>query len=690
MNISINNIREKLALLLVGFLLILSQNAQGQNATTTTIDELRDTINAERYDDVFLKDRIGSTTTVPFFSTDGRRFWYSWSEAGGKSEYHVYEEGKGKSVISNIDDFEPRTYPHINPYGTSPDSLYRLCEDSVKNLYLENLQTGTRQQLTTDGNVGYTFDIVDVKWLDNDKFVIMRSDKRGVRRFSLTYSLGMPPMSYEYDYEIPGDDVVERQQMYFGDLKTGKFSLVNTEKWSGQALTFQKAEGVSDRVYLWREKRTRDIRELCSIDCNGIFRIILTETSKPRINPDMFSCHIIEGKDIFIWSDRTGWGHYYHYDTEGNLKGAVTKGNWTAGRILSYDNQRKELYIQGFGKEKGRNPNYAFVYRVGYDGKNIKLITPENANHSVSVGPQCRLIVDIFSRIDQPTTVCVRNRNGRILSTLEQTDISKLIEYGWKMPEEFVVKAADGVTDLYGIMWKPYDFNPENKYPIISQVYPGPFTETVWTDFTVFDKYHNAALAQRGFIVVVFGHRGSCPHRSKEYNVYGYGNLRDYPLEDDKYGLEQLAKRYSFIDINRVGIVGHSGGAMMSATALMTYPDFYKAAVASSGNYDNTIYNRFWGETYQGIGEDNKFDVKTVMQLAPNLKGHLMLVTGDADQNVHPAHTQRLVEALIQSNKDFELLVLPGQTHHYDYKHQQYFERKKRDFFCKWLKQNEK
>ena len=283
-------------------------------------------------------------------------------------------------------------------------------------------------------------------------------------------------------------------------------------------------------------------------------------------------------------------------------------------------------------------------------------------------------------------TVAVRNGGGKLIQIIEKVDISRLLDYGWKYPETFKMKAADGLTDLYGIMWKPYDFDPGRKYPIISQVYPGPFTETVWNDFTVFDRYHNAALAQRGFIVVVFGHRGSSPYRSKNYYVYGHGNLRDYPLADDRAGLEQLGRRYPFIDLSRVGIVGHSGGAMMAAAALMTYPDFYKAAVASSGNYDNRIYNRNWGEQYQGIGEDNKFSVKTVQELAPRLKGHLMLVTGDRDQNVHPAQTQRLVEALIQANKDFELLVLPGQEHHYDFKHQMYFERKKRDFFSKYLK----
>jgi dipeptidyl aminopeptidase/acylaminoacyl peptidase len=234
-------------------------------------------------------------------------------------------------------------------------------------------------------------------------------------------------------------------------------------------------------------------------------------------------------------------------------------------------------------------------------------------------------------------------------------------------------------------MWKPFDLDPNKKYPVISQVYPGPQTETVWSDFTVLDRYNNTALAQRGFIVVCMGHRGASPTRGKAYASYGYGNLRDYPIDDDRYGLQQPASRYTFIDSTRVGIVGHSGGALMSLVAMCTYPDFYKVAIASSGNYDNYIYHRNWGEYYQGIGEDNSFSVKTAMELAPNLKGKLLLVTGESDKNVNPSNTYRMLDALIKANKNFDMLVLPGQDHHYEGVYKAYFERKKRDYFSKYL-----
>ena len=418
----------------------------------------------------------------------------------------------------------------------------------------------------------------------------------------------------------------------------------------------------------------------------GDVKVILHEVSKPYLNEELFSCRVLNGgEDILLWSDRSGWGHYYHYDGNGKLLNAVTSGEWTAGRIMKIDTVKKQIYLYGYGKEKGCNPNYTHMYRVGFNGRRLTLLTPGNATHSAFVHLGGGLIVDNFSRIDTVPQIAVRDINGRLLTILEKTDISRLLEYGWKYPEQFTVKAADGKTDLYGIMWKPYDFDPSKKYPIVSQVYPGPQTETVWTDFTVFDRYNNTALAQRGIIVVCFGHRGGSPYRDKAYATYGYGNLRDYALADDKAGLEQLGRRYSFIDTNRIGIFGHSGGGMMAFAAICTYPDFYKVAVASSGNHDNRIYNRTWGETYQGIGDDHKFTVKTNQKLAKYLKGHLLLVTGEVDNNVHPANTFRVANELILQGKDFDLLLLPNQGHAYEGPYKSYFEKKKRDYFTKYL-----
>lgn len=656
--------------------------------TTSLTYPADDTVNVERYDDRNLRKLVGSMSTVPFFHHSERRFWYSWQETGGRQQLKVWDARRGKYEIETTEGFDDYHPPRIMPYGTSPDSLYRLAEDPMYNLYVENLRTGERHILCHDGEEKRRFEIIDAQWFGN-RFIIHRIDRRGVRQFGILYYNHISPMSRNYDYELPGDTCIATTEFFVGDAGKGTLSQVDVRKWKYQDIVLQSADGMKDRMFFWRRKRTRDIAELCSIDTCGTLRIVLTEQQKPIINPDMFQCRIENaGQDIFLWSDRTGWGHLYHYNGAGRLLSSVTSGNWTAGRIAAIDVKKRQVYFYGYGREKGRNPYYPHLYKAGFDGKGIKLLTPENADHNTFVNVPCRLIVDIHSRIDLPPTVLVRDTEGKLLEVIERTDVSRLHEYGWKEPEMFEVMAADSITPLYGLMWKPFDFDPSRKYPVISQVYPGPFTETVWTDYTVFDKYHNAALAQRGFIVVVFGHRGGSPYRSKKYYDYGHGNLRDFPLADDKAGIEQLARRFSFIDSTRVGIVGHSGGGMMAATAIMTYPDFYKVAVASSGNYDNRIYNRNWGENYQGTDDECLFSVPTVQELAHNLKGHLLLATGDADQNVHPAHTLRLADALIRANKDFELLILPGCPHHYDERddtYQKYFERKKRDFFVRWL-----
>lgn len=666
-----------------------------QTAVSATIVEAdqKDTVNVERYDDTNLRPLVSSLETVPWFHKTKDRFWYTWHKVGEKSEseYYAWERGKGKRKVTRekADSLIAGDMPKLTPYGTSMDSLWRLSVDSLRDLVLENLKTRSRAVLFHGVTDDFPFEIIDVKWLSGDKFILPRIDHRGVRKFGMMWGGDyIIPTTLTYEYEIPGDTIVKTTHYYIGDCKLQTLREVDIAKWRCQQVVPQKADGVDDRIFFWRNKKTRDVAELCTIDGEGHLRVLITEAAKPRINPDMFECKVTnKGNDIFLWSDRTGWGHIYHYDGDGKLLNAVSAGSWTAGRICAVDEKAKRLFFYGYGREAGRNPSYQHLYRAGYNGKDLRLLTPEDAEHAVHVSPNCQLVVDNFSTVSTPPTIVVRSCDGKLLDTLERSDVGQLYAYGWKAPEQFTVKAADGKTDLYGLMWKPYDFDPSRKYPVISQVYPGPFTETVWNAFTVFDKYHNAALAQRGFIVVVFGHRGSSPLRDKAYNTYGYGNLRDYPLADDKAGLEHLAQSHAFVDLTRVGIVGHSGGGMMAAAAIMTYPDFYKAAVASSGNYDNRVYNRMWGETYQGIAGDNaQFTVKTVQELAPRLKGHLMLVTGDVDQNVHPIHTQRLVEALIKANKDFDLLVLPGQQHHYDFKHQMYFERRKRDFFERWLK----
>ena len=363
----------------------------------------------------------------------------------------------------------------------------------------------------------------------------------------------------------------------------------------------------------------------------------------------------------------------------------ITDGYYTVGDIERVDTTAQVIYYEAFGAEEGINPYFAMKYRINFDGSGNQLLTPEPANHSFSMSDNHDYWVDNYSRVDQAPKSVLRDRRGNVVMELEETDLSKAVEAGWQAPEYFSVKAADGQTDLHGVMWKPFDFDPEKEYPIVSYVYPGPQTEPWPIGFSFSGR--QMPLAQVGMVVVAFGNRGGSPMRSKYYHNYGYGDLRDYPLADNKYGLEQLGARYDWVDLDRVGIFGHSGGGFMSTAALLSYPAFYDVAVSSAGNHDNNVYNMWWGEVHDGVesktrtkketeeneeGEEEEVEVEeeyfeagieTNQSLAGNLEGHLLLVHGDIDSNVHPANTMRLVNELIKAGKRFDMMLLPGKRH---------------------------
>ncbi len=641
----------------------------------------------------FTKGELNLTAVTyrPQFSTDEQTV-----EVGYNGDTYDYNYAK-KTLVKREKKASER-FPVYLTGNQSPDKNW-LLYSRHHNLYFKGLTGDTTEQvLAADGAEYHSFSIneldkfaningvTDAVWTpDSKSFYVLRKDTRKVMTLSVFNSasnFGRPFLS-TYKYELPGDKEVAQYDFYVGNAAARTLKKVNLDRWPDQEVEVLRNQTSNEEVFLLRKKRSRDEIELCAVNLKtGVLRVVINEVSKPFINSDLFNVSLIDGgKDIIWWSDRTGWGQYYHYDNSGKLLNTTTAGDWTAGKIVGTDTAKRVIYFYGYGKEKGRNPNYAFLYKVGFDGRNQKLLTPEDATHAVFMSPNKKYFVDYYSRIDLEPTTIVRNTEGKYIEEVLRPDFSKLYAYGWKKPEMFTVKAKDGVTELYGLMWKPFNFDPNKKYPIISQVYPGPFTETVWTEFTVTDRYNNTSLAQMGFIVVVMGHRGSSPYRNAKYYKYGHGNLRDYALEDDKYGLEQLAARFSFIDLNKVGIFGHSGGGMMSTAAICTYPDFYKVAVSSSGNHDNRIYNRTWGESYQGFEQP----IALNQSLAKNLKGHLLLVTGESDQNVNPANTYRMADALIKADKDFDLMVLPGQSHTYEEPYKTYFQKRLRKYFAEYL-----
>ena len=481
--------------------------------------------------------------------------------------------------------------------------------------------------------------------------------------------------------------------------KTAKKAKV--DKWKDQYVMPLHVTSDSKYLFFERTKRTWDEVDVCSVNLSTLeVKEIIHEEDKPYRDPHARNVAILnDGKDILFRSERTGWGHYYHYDGDGNLKNVMTSGEWVTGYINSIDTLKRKVYLYGYGKDKKVNPFYYMLFEVDIDKEGVTPLSTEDGQHNVNFLKSHNYYIDTYSRVDMEPKIMLKDRKGKVIMELAKPDLDLVYASGWKKPERFVVKAADNITDLYGVMRKPSDFNPEKKYPIISVVYPGPYFGFVPTNFTLDDSYCTR-MAQLGFIVITVGHRGDTPMRGKAYHRYGYGNMRDYPLADDKYAIEQLAQRHSFINGKKVGIYGHSGGGFMAAAAIFTYPDFYTAAVSCSGNHDNSIYNRGWGECYNGVKEvekvvkdslgnetkeyEYKFSVKSNAEIAKNLKGHLMLVTGDMDKNVNPAHTYRVAQALIEAGKDFDMLVIPGAGHGYG-SADKYFEKKMYRFFAKHL-----
>ena len=607
-------------------------------------------------------------------------------------------------------------------------NLYRMSiADYRKAQKDEKDSTIVEIQLTKDGSehfgYGIPYSILNTDTLCNGKrrgvwgywspdskhFVTVVTDERKVKDLWVINSLASPRPTLEtYRYQMPGEMNAPEDHLYIFNMTDNTRKEIRTAAWKNQTLMIESRpyqmkerdaefrsdvwQGDNNRFFLTRSSRDLHRIDVCTytIGEDSIVPIV-----KERMNTyqETRPIQVLSGGKEFIqWSERDGWAHLYLYDDQGNLKNRITKGPWHVERVVKVDPATRTIYFTANGREEGENPYYEHLYKVNADGSGLKLLTQGEYFHEIDIDDDARFIVDNYSRVNTVPNAVLIDRNGNKVMDLQESDFSQLFAAGYQFPELFTVKAADGVTDLYGVMYKPYNFDSTKVYPIVDYVYPGPQVEAVYYPFTRM-SVRTDRLAQAGFIVISVGQRGGHPSRSKWYHNYGYGNMRDYPLADHKAAVEQLAARYNYIDIDRVGIHGHSGGGFMSTAAILQYPDFYKAAVSCAGNHDNRIYNRWWSETHHGVKEEvsEKGDTTFVYKIATNpeiakqLKGHLMLVHGDIDNNVHPANTIRVVDALIRANKRFEMLILPGQRHGFGDMNE-YFYWRLVDFFSQWLK----
>jgi dipeptidyl aminopeptidase/acylaminoacyl peptidase len=550
---------------------------------------------------------------------------------------------------------------------------------------------------------------VGVFWSPDSKhFVINRQDARKVKDLWVINSVASPRPTIEtYKYWMPGEKESATEYLYLFDLATQSGKSLNVSQFKDQSVSIWADPGkvntrdddyrplqwlgTNDKFYFTRTSRDQKRIDVCVADANtGEVKALVEERFNSFIEINRIGL-INGGKEFIHWSERDGWAHLYLYDGDGKLKNQITTGAFHCEDILGIDETKRVLYFSANGREANEDPYYLHAYRVNFDGTGLKLLNPGDFDHAMRMNDGKSFFVDNFSRVNTVPKSVLYAADGRKIMELETADFSSLFAAGYKFPETFKVKADDGITDIYGVMYKPFDFDSTRKYPLIEYVYPGPQTEAVNKAFgRGFDRTDR--LAQMGFVVITLGNRGGHPARSKWYHNFGYGNLRDYGLADKKAAAEQLADRFKFIDINRVGIHGHSGGGFMSTAAMLVYPDFFKVAVSSAGNHDNAVYNRWWSEQHHGVKEvigdkgDTSFvySIEKNPDLAKNLKGHLMLSHGDIDNNVHPANSIRMANALIRANKRFDLVYLPGQRHGYG-DMTEYFFWRQADYFAEHL-----
>ncbi len=579
-------------------------------------------------------------------------------------------------------------------YARTAREIQNQREQEQQQQQQEREDQGEQQQQQDDDidttNQNARMPSVPIVWShDSNKFALVRRDSRKVADLWVINALAQPRPTLEtYRYAMPGEANIPQSEVHVFDrtskqrvtVKANQFTdqtvnlatrpaRTNIQRDPRRPLPAEWLSDTSDKLYFTRLSRDQHRMDVVVANtASGEVKTLIEERLNTYVESKPLRL-VSNGSELVFWSERDGWGHYYVYDAAtGALKNRVTEGEFVTTGIEGVDDKARVLFVSAGGREKGEDPYYTHLYRVGFDGSGMKLLNPGDASHAVSVTDSARFYVDNASRIDGAPESNLCDTGGTVVMKLETPDLSALTAAGFKFPEPFTVKADDGITDLYGVMYKPFDFDPARKYPIIAFVYPGPQTESVTKTFN--PRSNNVSLAQFGFVVIEVGNRGGHPQRSKWYHNYGYGNLRDYGLADKKAAIEQLARRHSFIDISRVGIWGHSGGGFMSAAAILVYPDFFKVAWSESGNHENNIYNNSWSEKHHGVKEVEKdgkitfeYDIEKNSELAKNLKGHLMLITGDIDNNVHPTNTYRLADALIKANKRFDMFVLPGVRH---------------------------
>lgn len=649
------------------------------------------------------------------------QFWYRTLVADGMEYVHYDIPQKQKTTFTSRAELN-----QILPAAPSGPEYNRRTEvlspDQRKvvfirdwNLWLRYLDTGEEKQLTSDGTENYGYATDNAGWRQSDRPVVLWSpDSRKIATFQqdqrhvsdmhlVTTNVGAPTLK-SWKYPLPEDKKIIQIERVIIEVENGNMVRLNMPPDDRRGTlcddisctgVFDDNQWINDGEALVFVSSSRDhkVAQLRIADANtGEVRDIFKEevTTQYESGQGAINWHYLQDRDEIIWySERDNWGHLYLYDAQnGELKHQITEGDFVVTRLLHIDAQNGVLFFAANGREAGRNPYFSHLYRVDISGENLQLLTPEDGNHRIQFSPDYQYFVDNYSQPDVPPVSVLRDRNGDLIETLEEADLARLTAKGWQPPRPITVRSADGQYDLYGLMFTPRNLDATKTYPVVNYLYPGPQGGSVGSWSFSAGRGDHQALAELGFIVVLI--EGSCnPGRSKAFHDACYGQMSTNTLPDQIGGLRQLAQKYSYMDLDRVGIWGHSGGGFATATALFQYPDFYQVGISESGNHDNRNYEDDWGERYIGLMQEvdgvNNYAQQANQLYAENLQGKLLLVHGGMDDNVPPYNTYLVVDALIKANKDFDLLLFPNARHGYG-ADRLYMTRKRWDYFVQHLK----
>jgi len=606
---------------------------------------------------------------------------------------------------------------HLSPDGTKAAFIIDY------NLWVRDTKNNNITQLTFDGTEHYGYATNNAGWVRDDQPVLLwspdskkiatfRHDSRNVgEMYLVSTKVGHPELD-AWKYPLPGDDsifMIERIVLHLNDEprmvklnmppdphrsstgdhvadRRGRFIDVEWNAESNLLAFVSSSRDHKSATLRIANPETGEIRDIYN-------ETVATYYESGFINPNW---RILHNRNEFIWySEKDDWAHLYLHDLQtGRLKKQLTSGNWSVLDLQQVDENNGLIFFTAASKERG-DPYFHYLYSLSLDKGEPKLLTPETANHSIEWSQSGEYFVDTFSTPNIVPTSVIRDKAGKIVMSLEKADASLLIKKGWVAPETFVVKARDNLTDLYGLLYKPSNFNSKNSYPILNYIYPGPQAGSVGSRSFRAARRDKQAIAELGFIVVEVDAMGT-PGRSKTFHDAYYGNMGDNGLPDQITAIKQLAVERPWMDLQRIGVWGHSGGGYASTGAILRYPDFYKVAVSSAGNHDNRNYEDDWGEKWQGLLEESSmvdangneilttnYDNQANQLLAKNLEGKLLLAHGMMDDNVPPSNTLLMVQALIEAEKDFDLVIFPEAKHGFG--NSRYFMKKRWNYFVKHL-----